>query len=113
MIEDTAWAMIRDTSSVRPKAKSQVIRKEKWLVLGAGERLAMTKAMVKASKSVLIKATAKGRTLGRVKGGKPVTAKVKQQVTKKGGGTEIALPGTLIIGAPSITGPVTIAQTLD
>jgi hypothetical protein len=62
MIEDTAWAMIRDTSLVRPKAKSQVIGKEKWLVLGGGERLAMIKAMVKASKWVGIKAIAKGRT---------------------------------------------------
>jgi hypothetical protein len=62
MIEDTAWAMTRDTSLVRPEAKSQVTRKEKGSVLGEGERLAMTKATVKAGKSVMIKAIAKGRT---------------------------------------------------
>ena len=113
MIEDTAWAMTRDTSLVRPEAKSQAIRKEKWLALGEGERLAMTKATVKAVKSVMTKAIAKGRTWGRVKGEKLAIAKVKQQVTKKGGGMEIALAGTLIIGAPSITGAVMIVRTLD
>ena len=60
----------------------------------------MTRAMVKAGKWVMTKATAKGMTLGRVKGEKPVTAKAKQQATKKGGGMEIALAGTLIVGAP-------------
>ena len=48
-----------------------------------------------------------------MKGEKPAIAKVKQQVTKKGGGMEIALAGTLIIGAPSITGHMTIVQIPD